>query len=598
MAVELAAQTEVFGAWPLTPGLTIVQRFRIELGVLTLVLVMASTAHAADQAAVIAGVVRDSSGVPQMGAVVQILSADAVVRATAYTDLQGRYSIGSLLPGNYGVRATAALLLPALRSNLRLAPGHRSIVNLTLGALFNESAWLPTQPRARDEASDDWNWTLRSSAGRPILKLGDDDEMSPAAPTEAGRLKARTRVRAEVTSPSRRLGSGGTRTGLHGQRANGDGSGVSVDASVGADAGARPGLGAPSEVSTSYLRPLGVGGEVVSRVTYTSHPEISVGAGTSGLKILRVASAERFELGDLAEVEAGNEMQTLVGPASVTVMRPFAQIALHPSALWVIRYNLASAPGMQGFEDASVEDRSVPAYAFMGGRMRAAGGFHQEIAVSHQSKGTLLEVAYYADGLDYVALSGVRGRGAEAISSGDPSEEPGLMSDESNGTFEALGPGYSASGVNLLVTQKIGEGTSVTVQYSTGAALARAAEPTVTDSGALASMQARKGQEATVSLRAKIAGSKTTARVSYRWQPGVLVSAIDPYDELAGGEYLSFHVRQPLMRSGFLPDGMELTADGTNVLRQGYGRMEGRGDVPMYLAASPMSFQAGLAFTF
>ena len=583
----------------MTPGLTIVQRFRIELGALLLLLVMASPGRAADQGAVVAGVVRDSSGVPQMGAVVQILSADAVVRATAYTDLQGRYSISSLLPGNYGVRATAALLLPALRSNLQLGPGHRSIVNLTLGALFNESAWLPSQPRGRDEANDDWNWTLRSSAGRPILKLGEDDETSTDAPNEAGRLRTVTRVRADVTSPSHRFGSGGARTGLHGQRLRGDGSGVLVDASLGTDSGERPGAGLPAEIATSYLRPLGVGGEVLSRVAYASHPEISVSGSASGLKVLRVASAEKFELGDLAEVEAGSEMQTLVGPASVTVMRPFVQIGLHPSALWVIRYNLASAPGMQGFEDAASEDRSVPACSYAGGRMRVAGGLHQEIALSHRSKGTLVEVAYYADALDRVSLSGgVLPRGTAPISSGEQSEETAMMSDASNGTFQALAPGYGSSGVNLLLTQRIGDGTSVTVQYSTGAAVGRPEEAMVTDAGGLAQLQARKGQAATVSLRAKIAGSKTTARVSYRWQPGVLVSAIDPYDEPAGGEYLSFHVRQPLTLSGFLPDGMELTADGTNMLRQGYGRLEGRGDVPMYLAASPMSFQAGLAFTF
>ncbi len=46
-------------------------------------------------------VVRDSAGVPQIGAVVQLLRPDLSVIASVYTDARGRFTIPSVLPGRY-----------------------------------------------------------------------------------------------------------------------------------------------------------------------------------------------------------------------------------------------------------------------------------------------------------------------------------------------------------------------------------------------------------------------------------------------------------------------------------------------------------------
>ena len=61
---------------------------------------------------------------------------------------------------------------------------------------------------------------------------------------------------------------------------------------------------------------------------------------------------------------------------------------------------------------------------------------------------------------------------------------------------------------------------------------------------------------------------------------------------------MSFHLRQPLALRGWMPAGLELTVDGSNLLHEGYTRFAGRGGVPLYLASSPANFQAGLAFSF
>src|ERR1035441_10695750 len=43
----------------------------------------------------------DSTGVPQMGAVVQLLRPDMTVLASVYTNSKGRFSFTTVLPGHY-----------------------------------------------------------------------------------------------------------------------------------------------------------------------------------------------------------------------------------------------------------------------------------------------------------------------------------------------------------------------------------------------------------------------------------------------------------------------------------------------------------------
>ena len=264
----MAAETETLRDRPLTPGWDMVRRFRLELGVVTLLLATVAVCRGADGGAMISGVVRDARGVPQMGAVVEILSTGAVVRATAYTDLKGRYAVARVVPGRYGVRASAALLLPAVRSNLLVQAGHRSVVDLTLSALFDETSWLPAHARSREELSDDWSWTLRSSAGRPILKLAGDGGLPGAW---AARLQGRVPWRMCAGERAhRRGGLGRVRCGprwrVSGCGRTGSGLEVEVAASPRAPrSGDGAGSGSTSELAVRYERPMGVSGVMGGR---------------------------------------------------------------------------------------------------------------------------------------------------------------------------------------------------------------------------------------------------------------------------------------------------------------------------------------------
>ena len=161
------------GNWPSTRRkVKTVQRSQVKFALVVLMLIPASIAVAAGgggantqaSGAVVSGLVRDAEGVAQMGALVQVIANDSQTVATAFTDLHGRYVVNNLLPGKYHVRASAALCVPAMRDNLLLRSGARTVVDLTLHTIFEATAWLPAERRKVDEPGDDWKWTLRSSA--------------------------------------------------------------------------------------------------------------------------------------------------------------------------------------------------------------------------------------------------------------------------------------------------------------------------------------------------------------------------------------------------------------------------------------------------
>ena len=112
-----------------------------------------------------------------MGAVVQILGA-ANRNLTVFTDGAGYYTASGLLPGFYSLKVTAPSFLPALREKVGLRPGASLNINVTLSTLLGVMQLGPIRP-AKDD--DDWKWTLRSVANRPILRVFDDPNANGVA---------------------------------------------------------------------------------------------------------------------------------------------------------------------------------------------------------------------------------------------------------------------------------------------------------------------------------------------------------------------------------------------------------------------------------
>ncbi len=119
----------------------------------------------------ITGYVRNSAGVAQMGATVEVLGTPGQ-SLVVYTDAKGFFTLNGLLPGSYDVRVSAPSFLPAVREDVALAAGASKILNITLNTLFEAVRMLPTLKQGNDE-DDSWKWTLRSNSNRPILRFDD-----------------------------------------------------------------------------------------------------------------------------------------------------------------------------------------------------------------------------------------------------------------------------------------------------------------------------------------------------------------------------------------------------------------------------------------
>src|SRR6202166_123331 len=121
-------------------------------------------------AGTITGYVRDGSGAPQMGAVVEILGS-AAQALKVFTDDRGFYSVATLLPGTYSVKVSAPSFLPSLREKIDVRAGAKAMVNVTLATLVEAIQMVPLRSPVDD---DDWKWTLRSISNRPILRVLED----------------------------------------------------------------------------------------------------------------------------------------------------------------------------------------------------------------------------------------------------------------------------------------------------------------------------------------------------------------------------------------------------------------------------------------
>jgi hypothetical protein len=562
-----------------------------KLGFVVFLMALAFPAWPETGAGTISGYVRDASGAPQMGAAVEILGSAA---HKVFTDDRGFYSIASLLPGTYSLKASAPSFLPSLREKIGLRAGAKLMVNITLTNLF-EAIQLVNLPAQVDK--DDWKWTLRSVSNRPILRVLPDG--TTAVLENADDLKGNFALLAGAPG----AGFGGS-------------SDMSAAFSV-----------ERSLLSSGTLRLNGNlgyasdGGSIpaaVLRTTYTSHynpffePSVSISALRTNsrdlnampgatLQALSVTSSDRLVLGDRLEVNLGSELQTIQFMGHVNAYKPFASADLHISPNTVVEYQYASS-----VPDSRLEDRSSgsgdhfdaastdPGAA--GPRMSIAGftpsverAHHQEVSLSQRFGKTNMQVAFYSDSIVDPVLTGVGEMTAEF---GD------ILPDIYSGTFSYQGNDFSTRGLRLVLQRKLLSDLTATLDYAYGGAL-DLARPDIELQDARDYIRAERRQAIAAKFSGTIPKSRTHLVASYRYTGGRTLTPVDLFNTSAGqaDPYLNLFIRQPIP-SSFLAGHMELLVDVRNLLAQGYVPVMGSDGRTVYLVQSARSVRGGLAFSF
>jgi hypothetical protein len=537
-------------------------------------------------------VVRDSHGTPQMGALIELLTADATTIASTLTDDHGRYIIPTVLPGKYQLRATAAFLVPVTRANLRLQAGAQAVINLTMTTLYDAANWLPAQGRRPDEPADDWKWTLRSTASRPLLRLTDENgqEMSTSG---LERRKAVSQGRVEVTNGDGAFGEGGLHQVLIINRTMEDGDSGIFRADL-ADLGSTVTPRYSADVSAGYEKRTQFGSTRLVAQMQT-HPELTAAGGNAGYGVVRMATAHELQMGDAVMVDAGTLMVAERLASTSFDAEPYLRVAVRPGDNLLVVYRYASGRELESSDDL---DRLKPVNGLLAnadGRPLSGRGMHNEVNVSKKMGSRVVSAAAY---IDRVNNDSVGGSGIIDMKS---AQGMALVADPVTDTFQLATGSYAGRGVSGSFEQSLTPLLAVTAEYDLGTAMERmrSVGPDMeTLAEAAAELHAEMAQALTVALHGKIVRSGTTVRAEYRWQPQNSLTQVNAYNVDPSEAYLSFYVRQRIGRGRLLPNGMDAVVEATNLLEQGYQPVVGADGHTLFLAQVPRAIEAGLAFNF
>ena len=538
-------------------------------------------AFAGERPGAISGYVRDASGDPQMSAVVQILGT-ANRSLTVFTDAAGYYTASGLIPGLYTLKVSAPSFLPTVREKVGIRPGSSLSLNITLSTLLNVMQLGPVRSLPDD---DDWKWTLRSVANRPILRIFDDinstekqkHEFSGSLSFLAGSAAGGYGTGSDM-STSFKLERSIFSTGQFALTGNvGYGYGETLPAAV---------------LRARYSHRLLNGSEPTLALTVSRFSPSDPNLHNAALQAAALSAGDELAVDDVLELKFGSELQAIQFLGHLSAFRPYGSADFHVSPDTVVEYEYATSRpdsrAEKGFDSAPADlSESNPRVSLLGFSPKIESAHHQEVSVSHRIKNTNFQVAAFYDRVTDPALTGV----------GDVTAAGGfLIPDLSSGTFSYAGRSLDTTGMRVVLQHKFASDLTATVDYGFGGAL-DLTRPDVPLQQAAQWISTQRRH----ALAAKLSGTTPVTHTrwiaSYRWVNGTSLTPVDMFNASAGrmDPYLNIFIRQPMPCLG---GRMEALIDIRNLLAQGYIPVVGGDGQTVYLVDSARSVRGGVAFTF
>ncbi len=539
--------------------------------------------YAAEQSGTISGYVRSAYGNPQMGAVIEILGA-ADKSLTVFSDGAGYYTATGLLPGFYTLKVTAPSFLPALREKIGIHPGTHINVNVTLTTLLDAMQLGPV--RALPD-NDDWKWTLRSVANRPILRVFDD----PNSPAEKENHQLRGTLSFLAGSSAGGYGSGSDMsTGFTLERALFSGGRLAFSADVGY------GNSLPAAVlRAGYSHRNDDGAESSVGLTVRRFAPSDPNLHNAALESLALNAGEDVTLGNVLELKFGSELQTIQFLGHVTAFRPYGSADMHLTPNTVLEYEYTtSRPDLRtekGFDSSPADlSESNPRVAVLGYTPQVERAHHQELSLSQRMGNTNLQVAAFYDRVGDTVLTGT----GEVTAAGGY-----LLPDVTSGTFSYAGKDLDTNGLRVVLQRKFSSDLTATLDYAFGGVLSLS-QPDVQLQNAQQFVSTTRRHALAAKLSGTLPHTHTRWITSYRWVSGQAITPVDMFNSSPGQSdpYLNLFIRQPIPSLGFLPGHMEAIIDVRNLLAQGYVPVLGQDGQTVYLVQAARSVRGGVAFTF
>jgi hypothetical protein len=559
-----------------------------KLGFLVVALGLVLPVCAAAKPATITGYVRSAGGVPQMGAMVEVLGS-AMHSLTVFTDEKGFYSAAGLNPGTYAIKVSAPSFLPTLREGVGLRSGANAIVNLTLNTLFEAIQLAPVGRRSAEQ--DDWKWVLRSAANRPILRVLPDGTAVLASSEEQSGREMKGTLSFFAGGPSDGYGSlSDMSTGFSVEKSMFSAGTLGFSGSVGYGSGSPEGV-----MRASYRHHMENGSEPEVALTIRQLAPPDANLHDAALQAISLMTGSNFSVGNVLELHFGSELQTIQFMGRVSAFRPFGSADLHLSPHTVLEYSYATSEPDQrrekGFDSAPADlSESGPRMSIAAFSPSLESAHHHELSLSHRMGKTNMQLAVYSDRIVDPALTGI---GAVGSSGGN------VLPDLYSQSFTYRGQNLNARGLRLVLQRKLTSDLTATMDYDYGGVLDLGRSDVTLDE-ARQGMVMRNRHTLAGKISGKLPDANTRWIVSYRWISGEALTPVDMFNASAGqtDPYLSIYFRQPIPGMGFLPARVEALVDVRNLLAQGYVPVRGEDGQTVYLVQSARSVRGGVAFIF
>lgn len=537
----------------------------------------------------VSGRVQDATGKPQMGATVEVYSSSTLPVTKAYTDAKGVYTLRGLLPGTYFLKATATQFLPTVREGVTVKAGSHLLVNLTLTTLIEAFQLLPTR-KANQATDDDWRWTLRSSANRPILRVLEDSGLVVVSRGERGNSDAlKGQLAFLAGSDGAGISGSDVTTNFKLEHSMFSSGTVAFSGKLGSMDGQANGA-----LRASYKHRLSNGNQPEFSVALRRFASPDLLTHHAGIGALSLGLADHTTLADFLEAEYGGELQTTQFRGRTTAFRPFVVLTAHTADNMTVQYRYATTrpnPRAElGFENwASEVTLADPRVSLQNGVSKIERARHHEIAIARRLGDNNFQVAVYSDSV----------RDPSLLGAGDvsfPDDFSGsFLPDVYSNTFNYTGRSFSTSGTRAVAQHKFDHGITATVDYSYGGALL--ASP----NGSVINFEQRRLHAATAKLTGNVPATGTRWLASYKWTSDPrAVTPVDVFNDSAGRSdpFLNIFIRQRIPTGAFLPAKMEALVDVRNLLAQGYVPFQSPDGKTIYLLQAARSLRGGVSFNF
>ena len=556
------------------------------------------------------GSVQDNGGIPQLGAVVQLFNRYDKPILRTITNLNGEFGFDTLLPDIYSIRVSLVSFVPALKRNIAVQPGMRSVLAINLASIMSSIELVYSAPNSGTLMNDDWKWVLRSTMStRPILRLLPDFQDPIEHPVSATALFSDTKGLLRVSSgEANPFNTAGNQPDLGTTFAVATSLFGSNQLQVSGNVGYTPNSEMPTAgFRTSFSRPHAGGPEVKLMMQQVSLPTRGAPvlnsrvASAPALRTMSVTVLERAHITDGLQLEYGASLDSVAFLDRLNYVSPFARLSYAVGENGMVDFGYSSgAPPVELLNTAVDSDESfqsdlaalslLPRVSLLDGHARVQRTQNIELGYRLKSGSRTYNVGFYRESVS---------NGALTVAVPDGFFYPGDLLPELSSRSSVFNIGsYQRTGYTASVTQSLGESFSAILAAGRGGVL-------TTDGASLATEDANelrshiaRGQR--FWLRGKVVGSVpvtgTKYSASYEWTdysslvPGHVYLTQRIYPETG----LNVRLHQPLPGLGIWPGRLELTAELRNMLAQGYLPISLADGRRLVLAHSPRAVRGGV----